>query len=209
VNTEPSAPDTIYTEKWYRQEYDDGLQRPAVLLASIALVEVLRPRVVLDVGCGPGVMVAALRALGVRAFGCDASVHAMTMAGRMGLGLVWRHDIRRGGIPASVRFMVLEDVDTVVCTEVAEHLEARYADALVYQLGKVASERIVFTAAPPGQGGLDHVNEQPREYWLHKFEHAGWILDPLVTGLLAQKWAPITRLSHLSKNLTVFTRKGF
>jgi hypothetical protein len=33
---------------------------------------------------------------------------------------------------------------------------------------------IVFTAAPPGQGGTAHLNEQPPSYWISKFQESGF-----------------------------------
>ena len=58
------------------------------------------------------------------------------------------------------------------CLEVAEHVEPALGDALVEFVAPLAPT-VVFTAAHPGQGGLDHVNEQPREYWIERFDRAG------------------------------------
>ena len=191
--TDPSA---MYTAEWYTQEYDDGLQWPAVEQASLALVALLRPKRVLDVGCGPGFMVDALRELGVEAYGFDGSVHAVSRARS---GFVWLQDLREpiDFTPANV--------DLVVCTEVAEHMAPEHADRLVNNLCRPGphSHTIVFTAAPPGQGGLGHVNEQPKAYWVEKFEARGYAVNPTLTGALAIAWQPIARLSHLHKNVMV------
>jgi hypothetical protein len=39
------------------------------------------------------------------------------------------------------------------------------------------AETIVFTAAPPGQGGTGHLNEQPAEYWISRFARRGMRRD--------------------------------
>ena len=63
--------------------------------------------------------------------------------------------------------------DLCVCLEVAEHLDESSADNLVHQLTNLA-DRVLFSAAIPGQGGLHHVNEQPPSYWKQKFIKHGF-----------------------------------
>jgi hypothetical protein len=63
--------------------------------------------------------------------------------------------------------------------EVAEHLPARTADRYVKLLSSLSSI-LVFTAAPPGQGGrtaTDHINEQPPWYWMTKYKQLGFRHD--------------------------------
>jgi hypothetical protein len=62
-----------------------------------------------------------------------------------------------------------------VCCEVAEHRDARHADTFVENLTS-ASSTVFLTAAEVGQGGLNHVNEQPNSYWIEKFDHRGFAL---------------------------------
>src|SRR5690606_41065311 len=54
--------------------------------------------------------------------------------------------------------------DLVICLEVAEHLPESSAADLVDSLCR-HSNRILFSAAIPGQGGQNHLNEQWSEYW--------------------------------------------
>lgn len=63
--------------------------------------------------------------------------------------------------------------DLVQCLEVAEHLPGSAADSLVASLARHA-DLILFSAAPPGQGGLHHINEQPYDYWRKKFSACGY-----------------------------------
>jgi hypothetical protein len=49
--------------------------------------------------------------------------------------------------------------DLVLSIEVAEHLPGAWADRYVNFLYEIAKRAIVITAAIPGQGGTDHVNE--------------------------------------------------
>ena len=62
----------------------------------------------------------------------------------------------------------------VQCLEVAEHLDASFADILVENITH-HGDVILFSAAQKGQGGEFHVNEQPINYWVEKFSHQGFI----------------------------------
>ena len=66
-----------------------------------------------------------------------------------------------------------EKFDLVVCIEVAEHLDKAAAAPLVRTLTRTAPV-VLFSAAPPGQGGHGHVNEQPRAYWHALFAQHGF-----------------------------------
>lgn len=65
--------------------------------------------------------------------------------------------------------------DIAQCIEVAEHLPASSAKTLVKSLARHAPI-VLFSAAPPGQGGRGHVNEQPYEYWRNLFADEGYDL---------------------------------
>jgi hypothetical protein len=55
--------------------------------------------------------------------------------------------------------------DLAYSFEVAEHLPPELGNRLVAFLA-ASAPTVVFTAAPPGQGGSGHVNEQERPYWV-------------------------------------------
>ena len=59
--------------------------------------------------------------------------------------------------------------DLVVSLEVAEHLPPVIADQFVSYLTSLGPV-ILFSAAIPGQGGTDHLNEQWPRYWISLFE---------------------------------------
>jgi hypothetical protein len=59
--------------------------------------------------------------------------------------------------------------------EVAEHLPAECAGALVDSLCRLAPV-VAFSAAIPFQGGVHHVNERWPEYWAALFEARGFVV---------------------------------
>lgn len=64
--------------------------------------------------------------------------------------------------------------DLVQSLEVAEHIDATHAEQFVQNLVDHSGGLILFSAAPPGQGGEYHVNEQPLQYWREKFATRGY-----------------------------------
>lgn len=129
------------------------------------LWQYLRPRSVLDVGCGRGAWLKACRELG-----CD------TLAGYDG---PWNDQsqmmdpaIAFRAIDLNERFAPSRPFELAMSLEVAEHLEPKYADRFVNSLAGCA-DAILFGAALVGQGGCYHVNEQMPSYWAHRFKQAG------------------------------------
>jgi hypothetical protein len=58
--------------------------------------------------------------------------------------------------------------DMTLCLEVAEHLTVDRAASFVSELCQL-SDLVVFSAAVPGQGGTNHINEQWPIYWSNIF----------------------------------------
>ena len=82
-------------------------------------------------------------------------------------------------------FAVGQVFDLTQCLEVAEHLPRDYAADFIVALA-ASADIVLFSAAPPGQGGDNHINEQPYEYWRDLWRQAGfdaydWI-RPLLRG---------------------------
>jgi SAM-dependent methyltransferase len=131
------------------------------------VVERLRPRSVVDVGCGLGTWLAVFMENGVAdVTGVDGDYV----------------DSSRLEIPAE-RF-VAHDLSTplsldrrfdlAVSLEVAEHLPADRAAIFVGSLTALAPF-VLFSAAIPFQGGTNHVNEQWPEYWAALFGQRGFL----------------------------------
>lgn len=132
-------------------------------------VELFAPRSVLDLGCGTGQSLDFFADRGVEALGIEGSRLAIARARRPELirqfNLNQELDLRR-------------KFDLVWCFEVAEHIHPNYVRCLVRSMCK-HSDRIVLSAAPPGQGGEGHLNEQPPEYWIRLFAEHGFEHDKL------------------------------
>src|SRR5580658_2182035 len=141
-------------------------------IAVPMVVELIHPSSVLDVGCGRGAWLSEFKEQGIeKVVGLDGDyIKPSTLL----FPADCFHPTDLSGefeIPAG-RF------DLAICLEVAEHLPARNSRHLIRQLTSAAPQ-VLFSAAPPGQGGGGHINLQPLSYWRQVFEDFGFgMLDP-------------------------------
>ncbi len=159
------------------------------------LLELVHPESVVDVGCGTGAWLAVCKELGVsRVTGLDGDYvdrHALLIKDSEFVPT----DLRRP-------WAIDETFDLALCLEVAEHLPKRSARQLVDSLCHLAPA-ICFSAAVPGQGGLEHQNERWFAYWEDLFKTAGFTaLDPV----RPQIWQDRRVAWYYRQNCFVFVR---
>ena len=87
--------------------------------------------------------------------------------------------------------------------EVAEHLDARYAENFVLLLTSL-SDVVLFSAAIPNQGGTHHVNEQPPIYWAELFAKYDYVC---LDYIRMQIWNNPEIESWYRQNTLVFVHK--
>lgn len=126
-------------------------------------------RTVMDLGCALGNYIQGFLDMGIEAWGVEGSPAVLREL------VVPQHrviigDLRKPFHPGNLRFRY----DLVMCFEVVEHIEAEYVDTLCNNFA-VFSDKVLITAAKPGQKGHYHVNCQPREYWEEKMARIGYI----------------------------------
>lgn len=154
----------------YGQEFYD--RQMAASLASARkylrhLWRYIRPGSVLDVGCGRGTWLKACRELGSTTLvGYDGPWNGQEQMADA--AIVFR------GVDLNGRFAPAEKFDLAMSLEVAEHLEARYADRFVESLA-ASADCVLFGAAVVGQGGCNHINERMPSYWAHRFGRHGLV----------------------------------
>jgi SAM-dependent methyltransferase len=155
-------------EFWDRHGGDDWTGFAGVVRRYCA------PRSLVDVGCGDGRFLAAMRALDgdLDILGIDSSPAALQRAQKRGIP-VERQDLSfwRSREPKKLRDRVAA-FDVTVSLETAEHLPPWTGRVFVEALtqGRLA----IFSAAHPGQGGTLHMNERPFAYWRALFEARGF-----------------------------------
>jgi len=70
--------------------------------------------------------------------------------------------------------------DLVQSLEVGEHLPTQASAAFVATLVRHGRGIVLFSAAPPGQGGAQHINERPYDFWRAHFRDLGYFPVDLI-----------------------------
>lgn len=131
------------------------------------LMENIKVKSVLDIGCGQGTWLSIWQELGVKdVIGIDGKYVDKTNL-LIPENLFYARCLNEG-------FALNRKFDLVQSLEVAEHLPGKNARNFVKNI--VAHGNIIlFSAAPKGQGGHHHINEQDYNYWKDIFYEYGYI----------------------------------
>jgi SAM-dependent methyltransferase len=187
------------TDELYDAYYYDYDVDPLMLSSAEAMAKSLKrefdPQFVIDVGCGTGALLAALADFEVRGLGFDYATAALERSRARGVD-ARRLDIESDEIPP-------ERAELAISTEVAEHLPESSADRFVELLTTLAPV-VVVTAALPGSGGKDHVNEQPNEYWIEKFASREFAYSRELTMRLRDEWRDHGVAETFFRSLMIF-----
>jgi SAM-dependent methyltransferase len=153
-----------YTSGFYSGIEPGALRSARVILGL--LFEAYRPNAVLDIGCGQGAWLAAAEELG-----CSDLVEIDGPWVNPAAMLSQRAIFSPVNLESDLSFS--EIFDLCICLEVAEHLSAARAPALVESLCS-ASDVVLFRAAIVQQGGTNHINQQWQSFWAQLFKVAGF-----------------------------------
>ncbi|WP_437722188.1 methyltransferase domain-containing protein [Sorangium sp. So ce861] len=155
----------------YDREFYDIMNREAMRSAEPILRLLLtwfNVTSVVDFGCGHGAWLKVWKQLGVpEVLGLDGA-HVES-----GALLVDPSEFRAADLTRPVQLG--RRFDLVQSLEVGEHLPREAARDFVGSLTRHGSV-VLFSAAPPGQGGEFHINERPYGYWRELFDERGYLL---------------------------------
>ncbi len=171
-----SAGNYAYNETFYRYIQDGSIRSAQVVVPLV--IDRLKISSVLDVGCGAGAWLREYHRRGISdGLGVDGDyVHRSSLLVPPEFFLP--HDI-------SHPFDIKRRFDLVQCLEVGEHIDPAASNILVSNLVR-HSNCVLFSAAVPGQGGENHINERPYAFWRALFAEHGYapydFLRPLLRG---------------------------
>ena len=141
--------------------------RAAEAFVPILFAEAGIPRSVVDVGCGTGTWLHVCKESGVGTIlGIDGD--------NVDLNSLHIDRTEFKSFDLTKPLALDQAFELAICLEVAEHLPEASADQLVDTLCRL-SDRILFSAAMPEQGGQNHLNEQFFDYWKDKFNQRGYL----------------------------------
>ncbi|MCS4161422.1 2-polyprenyl-3-methyl-5-hydroxy-6-metoxy-1,4-benzoquinol methylase [Salinibacter ruber] len=174
------------------------MDRESALLDSKALAMIIirefNPQSIIELGCGSGRLLYPYYEQGIEVMGVDASQNAKSVSKLP--------DNRFEIADLKEKYQPSKTYDIVMCVEVLEHIPAYASDIVVESISRCAPIAIV-TAAPPGQGGTHHVNEQPKSYWINKFSDCGMRYKPEKSSEIGQSLS-LSELTWIPNNLMIF-----
>ena len=156
----------------------------------------LQPRSVVDVGCGIGTWLSIWKDLGVEnVMGIDGS-YVLPKDLLIPTANFHAMDLKSPTNDFNIQFDIVESL------EVAEHLPREVAERFVSFLCSLGSV-VLFSAAIPFQGGVDHINEQWPEYWIELFRQRGF---EAVDALRPILWNNPRVAHYYAQNAVIFVR---
>lgn len=163
-------------------------------MAVVPLIQqLLRPRSVIDVGCGTGEWLASMREAGISdVLGVDGDWVPRDQL-QIPTSMFQALDLRQP-------LVLPRTFDLAMSLEVAEHLPAQAAETFIRSLVKLAPA-VLFSAAIPFQGGTGHVNEQWPDYWRALFEAYGYVCIDCFRWRL---WDDATIHPFIAQNLMLY-----
>lgn len=192
----------LYDDQFYDAQISGAYESAKVYAVLFALI--LKPESVADVGCGRGAWLKAFKEQGAKQL--------------IGFDGDWNN--QKNMIEESIRFIPCdlnqsiviangEKVDLAISVEVAEHLPPSSAGKFVESLVGI-SDMVLFGAAFTGQGGINHINEQPSTYWAALFASHNYvpfdIFRPYVWGnSRVQAWYQQNTFLYVRKDSPSYT----
>lgn len=179
-------------ETWERAQAD--------FLGELLYAE-LKPKTIVDWGCGPGIYLVPFAGHQCEVMGIDADPFAGRALNQAYCDFS-QADIRKA-------LSLFDHYDLALCIEVAEHLQPQYADELVDNVA-YSADTVFWSAAHPGQIGEHHYNCQSPEYWEEKFRERGFVRhvrDEYVREQIAAN-PDCQRVQWLISNARLYTRRS-
>ena len=183
-----------YSNFFYDEMKDSSLSSAKVVVPIV--MEYVKPKSVIDIGCGTGVWLKVFQDNGVSEI--------------LGFDGGW---VDNDMLVIPKQFFCAQDLespidsshkaDLCVCLEVAEHLPDSKARQLINKLTNIAPV-VLFSAAIPFQDGSHHVNEQWPEYWENFFNEMGYVA---VDSLRRKIWEDKRVSFFYSQNIVFFVNK--
>jgi SAM-dependent methyltransferase len=148
-----------YNESFYQKQMNGSLMSAKIIAPLVN--KIITPASVIDIGCGVGTWLSVFKELGVKIHGIDGDYVKTEML------LVDQSEFTSANllqkIPPKDKF------DLAISLEVAEHLPNERADSFIQELCSIAPV-VLFSAAIPFQGGVNHINEQWQDHWVDLFK---------------------------------------
>lgn len=150
---------------------------------------------IFDIGCGMGIFIEQFHLLGKEVLGCDLSVDGLHLSSK---------DFTIFNADATKPILLNRKYDLAMCFEVAEHVPQKCSRQLVRNCVN-NGDTVLFTAAPPGQEGVGHINCQPYDFWIDLFKEEGFIYQAEASERIRVRMRQENVVWWIANNFMFFT----
>lgn len=145
----------------------------------------------IDVGCGTGAWLSMAKFLGLGVYGVDGNAPDDSL-------LIDAEEFERADISSGID---CAGYDLAICLEVGEHIPVESAQHLVSGLCK--AKYVLWSAAVPGQNGVNHINEQWPTWWAEYFRDEGYFPS---CGIREVFWDDTSIAPFYRQNIMTYAR---
>jgi hypothetical protein len=171
---------------------------PQAKRLSQYIVKNLRPSVFLDFGCSTGIYLREFKSL---------SPHTTSK------GFEFSEEAVKGAVCDDVvQCDLTQDLDMEkkentlsICLEVLEHISDDDWKPVLSNITKL-SDKILFSAAFPGQGGTGHINCRLKIDWIRRFYSLGWVVDLDATKSILEYMKQGPHMGWFTINAIIFVK---
>jgi hypothetical protein len=172
------------------------------MYSANAILSILLERIpaidsAIDVGCGVGTWLSVLKEKGIKDIkGIDGNWVDQ------GLLVIPKNSFQQ--VNLNKRLRLSKRYDLAISLEVAEHLPRDCAQEFVLSLTEM-SDFVLFSAAIPFQGGINHINEQWQHHWVELFATYDYVVHDFIR---ANIWNDSKIPFWYRQNVLFFSTKG-
>lgn len=191
-----------YDDRFYGSHATRSLASADTILPIVLDAFSIRFPSIIDVGCGRGSWLQAATTLGAtRQVGLDGEWNTS-----------WFRDVPQvdfrpvnlGDVADVSRSLAGDEhFDLAICVEVVEHVSPAAGAEIIRGLARTA-DVVLFSAAIPGQGGTNHINEQWPSHWAAHFASHGLAAYDVVRPRI---WADSQVEVWYRQNIVVYARR--
>lgn len=179
-----NAKTKLYDKSFYESQKSLSLSSAEQIVPII--IDILNPSSVIDFGCGAGTWLSVFENHKVKHIQ-GLEINNLSSDNYF----IEKEKIINNVNFASKDFNISGNYDLAVCLETAEHIHIDYAENLIKNLTSTAPA-VLFSAAFPGQTGINHINEQTLSFWRNIFAFFGFsaidCIRPLIQTNFQTAW---------------------
>jgi SAM-dependent methyltransferase len=185
-----------YNDKFYKFRQEASISSAREVIPII--LDLIKPKSVIDVGCGVGTWLTVFRELGIEDFmGVDGDWVDRNML------MIPPENFLSFDLSGPLKLKT--QFDLVVSLEVAEHLPEECARDFVESLTALG-DVVLFSAAIPFQIGKHHINLQWQTYWTEIFKEKDYLA---IDAIRKRIWQNDKVEYWYAQNILIFAKRDY